>query len=377
MKRIYSLDALRGFSLLGIVLMNVVGFTHDIFHLDPFVMFQHGWNRVLYALDVLFIKQSFYPIFALLFGYGLSMMKESADKRGEAFLPIVYRRLLALLVFGMLHGMFIFSGDILQSYAIVMLIGVPFLFWDKMISMLASIVLFGFYILNSIIPFVINGLSMPRYDYMINAPRKAEQVMEVFRSGDITAIIALNKEHFFNYFFITDVENLLFRLSSLLPLILIGSYARRAGWFEVIAHDRRFNGIGLLMFISGMMLKALPLIFYARYSADAVGGYIGGVIVAASYVICIIRMSKHPQFRVITEPISQLGRMSFTIYILQSVLMFILTYGFRLYGQMNLLETFSMACLIYALLLVFVHVYFKRFKQGPLEWIWRKITYLK
>lgn len=131
------------------------------------------------------------------------------------------------------------------------------------------------------------------------------------------------------------------------------------------------------MFISGMMLKALPLIFYARYSADAVGGYIGGVIVAASYVICIIRMSKHPQFRVITEPISQLGRMSFTIYILQSVLMFILTYGFRLYGQMNLLETFSMACLIYALLLVFVHVYFKRFKQGPLEWIWRKITYLK
>ncbi|TDL96595.1 DUF418 domain-containing protein [Macrococcus carouselicus] len=376
-QRIYSLDALRGFSLFGIILMNIVGFTHDTFHLDPFIMFQHGWNRVLYSIDVLFIKQSFYPIFAFLFGYGLTMMKESADRRGDDFRPIIIRRLLALFVFGMLHGMFIFSGDILQTYALVMLFGAPLLFVDKVFSVMTSIILLCYYVMNHIVPFVINGLQLPRYDYIVTDVQRAEQVMHIFNSRDGSEIIALNMHHFFQFFFVTDLEGLFFRLTSLLPLMLMGSYARRSGWFEAIAQQSRYNRAAFLLLVTGLALKSLPLIFYARYSADAVGGYIGGVLVAAGYMLLIIRLSEHASFRNLTQPVSLLGRMSFTTYILQSVLMFMITYGFSLYGKLNLAATYAIAVLIYGLLVLTALIYFKRFEQGPLEYVWRKITYLK
>ncbi|GGB01198.1 DUF418 domain-containing protein [Macrococcus hajekii] len=377
MKRIYSLDILRGFSLLGIILMNIVGFTHDIFHLDPFFTFQYGLNRVLYAFNILFIQQSFYPIFAFLFGYGLMMMKDSADKRGDAFLPIIYRRLIALFVFGILHGIFLFSGDILQTYAVVMLIGAPLLFVDKKFSVIASIILFGYYVMNHIVPFVVNGLKLPRYDYVINDADRAAYVAQVFNSGHYADIIALNAQHFFQYFFVTDVQGLLFRLSSLLPLMLMGSYARRTGWFERVIEDKRNIKWAIGLMISGLALKSLSLIFYGRYSAEAAGGYIGGVMVAASYMISIIKLSESSRFRQITGPMSLLGRMSFTVYILQSVIMFIITYSFKLYGQLNLIETYSIALVIYMSLIAFSWRYFSRFKQGPLEYLWRKITYLK
>ena len=163
-ERIYSLDVLRGFSLFGIILMNIIGFTHDTFHMNPYVMFQYGWNRVLYSLEVLFVQNSFYPIFAFLFGYGLAMMHDSAKKRNKNFVPIVYRRLIAMIIFGVIHGMLIFSGDILQSYAIVTLVGALFLFVDRLYSLIAALFLWLMYAALYWVPTLAFALQHPDQD---------------------------------------------------------------------------------------------------------------------------------------------------------------------------------------------------------------------
>ncbi len=377
-ERIYSLDVLRGFSLFGIILMNIIGFTHDTFHMNPYVMFQYGWNRVLYSLEVLFVQNSFYPIFAFLFGYGLAMMHDSAKKRNKNFVPIVYRRLIAMIIFGVIHGMLIFSGDILQSYAIVTLVGALFLFVDRLYSLIAALFLWLMYAALYWVPTLAFALQHPDQDYMSSNPNAAAYSMNVFNSRDLSQIIELTQDNFFTYFFVSDVNSFLFRATSLLPLILLGMFAKRVNLFQLIVSNRRLSILlAGIFFILGLAIKSLPLMYYGRYSLDAVGIYTGGIILAAGYITTIVLLSENDSFKRWTLPISKVGKISFTTYITQSLLMFAMIYGFQLYGKMNLIETYAIAILIYLVNILFASLYLKRFKQGPLEYIWRKITYLE
>lgn len=377
-ERIYSLDALRGFSLLGIVMMNIVGFSHDTFHLNEYFMFEDFFNRGLFSLNVLFIHNSFYPIFALLFGYGLAMMKESADRRGASFIPLIYRRLIALLIFGILHGMFLFSGDILNSYAIVAMIGVWFLFIDRFFSLLGAAVFFIYYFFVYLLPVFIKGIQNPSFDYIgHNIPASIEMAAQA-NSHNISTIVHMTTTNFFQYFVIDDFDSLMFRLSSLLPIMLLGMYARRAELFQrIVLQPVLFYVAAAACIITGLLIKGLPIIFYGRTSYDTLCVYIGGIIVAAGYVLIIVLLSEHETFRSWMKPVANLGRMSFTAYIMESVLMFIIIYGLGLFNRMDMLLTYTIAVVIYIMLLVSASLYLKRFKQGPLEWLWRKVTYLK
>lgn len=377
-KRIYSLDVLRGFSLFGIIIMNIVAFSRDTIHLNPYSAFQEGSNFVLYALNVLFVHNSFYPIFAFLFGYGLSIMYANSQKRKQNFFPIVYRRLLAMLIFGILHGVLLFSGDILQSYALVGLIGVLFLWLDKRMMLIGAAIFFGLYVFIYIIPALIVGLIDPSLDYLGNNIEVANQVTRNFNSRDLPTIIEQTSSIFFEYFFVSDFFSYLFRVTSLLPLILLGMYAHRANIFEWIIKERTIaRRIAFITMIIGLGIKSLPFIFYARYSIETASIYIGGVILAASYIIIIVLLCEQSTFRTLVTPISNLGKLSFSAYIGQSLMMFLIIYGFQWYGKLDLWETYLIALTIYIFELIVASIYLKQFKQGPLEWLWRKITYLK
>lgn len=377
-QRIYSLDALRGFSLFGIVIMNIVGFSHDTFHLNEYFMFNDFFNRGLLSLNVIFVHNSFYPIFALLFGYGLAMMKESADRRGARFIPLIYRRLGAMFIFGMLHGMLLFSGDILNSYAIVGMIGVWFLMIDRFFSLLGAAALWLYYLFIYLLPVFIKGIENPRYDYMGHNIPAAAKMAEQANSHDLGTIIHMTTSNFFDYFVIDDFDSLMFRVSSLLPIMLIGMYARRAHIFErVIQKPIFYYGVAAIFMMIGLLIKSLPIIFYGRTSYDTLCVYIGGVILSAGYMMIIILLSEHEIFRIWMKPVSNLGKLSFTAYILESLMMFIIVYGLGLFNRMDMMLTYSFAVLIYVVLLLSASLYLTKFKQGPLEWLWRKVTYLK
>ncbi|PTG41131.1 DUF418 domain-containing protein, partial [Staphylococcus cohnii] len=122
-QRIFELDALRGFSLLGIVLMNILTFSmpYEESFLPDLVK---GIDQSILRVITLFVISSFYPIFTFLFGYGLAIMYKHSQRRAMKYYPFIYRRLTFLLILGALHGFLLFSGDILFSYAFTGMIAV-------------------------------------------------------------------------------------------------------------------------------------------------------------------------------------------------------------------------------------------------------------
>ena len=121
-QRIEALDVVRGFALLGIFLMNIEFFNR------PFASFNEGMPRNLSGVDWLaswfvayFVQGKFWTIFSLLFGMGFAVMMVRAEQAGREFTPVYLRRVLALAVFGALHFIFLWDGDILFSYAVAAL----------------------------------------------------------------------------------------------------------------------------------------------------------------------------------------------------------------------------------------------------------------
>jgi uncharacterized protein len=121
-QRIEALDVVRGFALLGIFLMNIEWFNR------PFASFNEGIPRDLSGIDWLaswfvayFVAGKFWTIFSLLFGMGFAVMMVRAEQAGREFKPVYLRRVLALAVFGALHFIFLWDGDILFSYAVAAL----------------------------------------------------------------------------------------------------------------------------------------------------------------------------------------------------------------------------------------------------------------
>ena len=118
-ERIELLDAIRGFALLGILLMNLEVFT------GPLIGAMTGIDSQLQGIDrwadgfiYIFVQGKFWTLFALLFGIGFAVMFESAKRQSSDFFSIYMRRLFTLLVIGLIHLLLIWEGDILFSYAL-------------------------------------------------------------------------------------------------------------------------------------------------------------------------------------------------------------------------------------------------------------------
>ena len=117
-QRIEALDVVRGFALLGIFLMNIEWFNR------PIASFDDGMPRELEGVDWLaswfvayFVQGKFWTMFSLLFGMGFAVMLMRAERAGREFLEALPRRILALAVFGAVHYIYMWDGDILFSYA--------------------------------------------------------------------------------------------------------------------------------------------------------------------------------------------------------------------------------------------------------------------
>src|SRR5262245_58730077 len=127
-ERIASVDVLRGFALLGILAMNIVGFAW------PFSAYENptlgggfaGADRTVWLICELVFSEKMMTIFSMLFGAGLILMTDRADARGRSLIGLYYRRCLWLLLIGMAHAYLLWPGDILVAYALCGMILFPF-----------------------------------------------------------------------------------------------------------------------------------------------------------------------------------------------------------------------------------------------------------
>lgn len=375
--RIEALDLMRGFALLGIFIANMLFFHTPIIYIDPYTWFTGSSDENTFRWITIFVQGSFYPIFAMMFGYGINMQYEKAKERGLPFTSTQARRLSILLLVGLIHALFIWAGDILVSYAvmgflIIWFVRVPAK-WLLPIAAVLYIIPMGSFV--ALLHFLerIDPTSASSFVDL----HQIESSISAYAHGSFGEVFM---QRFTDWLTIGVASGLLLGCFMVLPLIIIG--ATLSKW-KVIERANEMKGrlavFAAVMIIFGVWIKSLPFINGATISKQMLQETFGGVILASGYVALILLLVQIPIFRVVFRPVAKAGRMSLTTYITQSIVATLIfySYGFGLYGQVNLLTGTWIAIGVFAIQVVGAEIWLSKFRMGPLEWLWRKGTYGK
>lgn len=388
--RIDSLDILRGMALLGILLMNIEGLAGPLVSsltgVDPAL---RGADRVVDTVIYLLVQGKFYVIFSLLFGMGFALMQARAQAAGRPFLAPYLRRLVVLLLIGVAHGLLLWSGDILVSYALValpmalVLGGLPTRWLPPLavlLLLMAPTIMFGFGALGwltSLSPesdaAMRQGLAQQAVEVqaLLDGERAAYGVAGSYAEAVAQRVRDLG---FLAY-------NLVVTFWQLLGLFLLGAWMVRSGAIRQPQATPRFHAAmrwgalplgAVAMWLSWRML---PTMAFDRL--DLVMGMasalqlVAGTLMGLGYLSWMLRML--PALRWAAPA----GRMALTHYLAQSLVCTLVFYGYGLgyFEQLPRAWQPGFVLVLFLAQVAFSHWWLARFRFGPMEWLWRGATY--
>jgi uncharacterized protein len=388
-QRLDHLDVLRGFALLGILLVNFEFFTRP---LQSIVL---GGESALSGLDLIaheavrvFAEGKFYPLFSVLFGAGFALMLERARERQAPFWGAYLRRLLVLFLFGLAHMLLVWSGDILLVYSLTAFIMV--LLFRKTPPRR----LWKWAIVFWVIPVLLMWLGTLSIEASRLDPEVHADVMAQFESDRADAREAVDRASTIHaegsyaenvaqrgrdLQFLFTVA--LFWIPPFLGFFLLGRWLIVTGKLrDPQTHDawlRRWRLRGLLWGIplavaaawlthgQDMMMPSL------RTAAGMTLATVASVFVPLGYLSAVTLGWRSLAF------LAPAGRMALTNYLLQSLFWtwVFLGYGLGLWGEVPRAGQVPLALAFFAGQVVLSRWWLDRFRFGPAEWLWRSLTY--
>lgn len=387
--RVDSLDVLRGVAVLGILIMNIQSFSmYSSVYVNPSY---HGkldgagyW--VWYFSHVL-AEQKFMNIFSLLFGAGILLFAARKEDRGLPPAGYHYRRMGWLILFGLLHAYFLWDGDVLFWYGMCGLI--VYLFRRLRPSRLIVLGLVFIAVGAGIAMFF--GWSMPYWgeerllDMKAQSWRPpAEKLEEMLAAmtGSYGAQVAYRAPHVM--FFQTFVL-LFFAVWRVVGLMLMGMGLYKLGVLSAL-RSRKFYALMPVI----AMLGGIPLILagveqnfahnwditYSFFKGSQFN-YWGSLLVSGGWIGLVMLVCKAENLTGFTRPLAATGRMAFSNYIGQTVICTMIFYGHGLgyYNQVDRVGQILIVAAVWVLQLTVSPVWLSRFRFGPLEWLWRSLTY--
>lgn len=395
-ERIEVVDILRGFALLGILLVNMALFAAPPYQVAMDIAEPPAALDAAAAWVIRFLAESkFYSLFSILFGFGLWMQMTRARARGVNFLPLYVRRLLVLLFIGLAHAVFFWVGDILVSYA---LLGFPLLLFRNarprtlliwVIVFLSLVILLnvattGLVALGSSIPegkeAMEQAFAQARESY-----RQANQAaIRAYGSGSFGEIMTQRLNDLTFMYSVT-----IFILPNIFAMFLLGLYIGKRGILENVAAYlpliRKALIIGLVVGVIGNLIYAVGSMYSERAeptwltAAAATGQTIGAPAFALAYGAAIILLFQVPVWAKRLAPLAPVGRMALTNYLLQTIICTTIfySYGLGLYGEVGAAAGVALAFAIYLAQIPFSIWWLEHFRFGPVEWVWRTLTYGK
>ena len=395
--RIQIVDILRGFALFGILLVNMGLFSHPFQSIlvpaDPTAPW---YDRAAEWLIHFLAEGKFYAMFSLLFGLGMVLLMERIEARGRRFVPLYMRRLLALLLIGLVHAFLIWPGDILIIYA---LLGFPLILFRKarprtLLIWAAILIALPLLFMAASAGLMTLGRSVPEGAAQIDqvfAEVEAGYRADIVRANQVYAdgnFLAITAQRVYDYgsMGITSFFVLGFNV---LAMFLVGAYfGKRRIFNDLAAHRplfRKLLVVGLIIGLAGNALYATWIMSAARFEptpalalATAAQG-IGAPLLSLAYISAICLLALRPAWLRILQVLAPVGQMALTNYLLESIIATLIFYGYGLglFGQVGPALGMVLTVVIYLLLIPFSHWWMKRFRYGPAEWLWRSMTYLK
>ena len=384
------LDALRGFALLGICLANYPEFSlYSFLQSAPREMFPTAAiDTITQWFLYIFVDGKFYTIFSLLFGIGFSIILENNRKRGANGTLIFYRRMFFLFLIGLAHLIFIWSGDILMLYALVgMLLPLFLKCKDRTLLIWAFVFLGVPVIIDYICQFTGVYLSSKLMEWQwllcdrfgITEENFAYWLRDAHSYGDMGKFLLMGAVERMQEF--VDGN----RYFKVLGLFLIGFWLGRNRFF---ARLEEFKKTLKRTTIYGLCI-GLPLSTIYAWSAmngkpfgfgtDSLFYFISVYLTSFGYIstFCLLylKMRDSQFWRIMSFP----GRMALTNYISQSVFGVLIFYGvgLGLGADTGLIYAELIALTVFVFEIAFSSAWLRYFRFGPLEWIWRCLTYMR
>lgn len=411
-ERIHALDIMRGIVLFGILLMNINGFGLAGAYGDPTVSGgATGWNLTTWIATNMFFEGTMRALFSLLFGVGMFILLSRLEKKGAGIkgADIYFRRLIWLLVFGLIHGyLLLWTGEILYDYALMGF--VVYSFRDlapKKLLVIATILfacgaIWNYADYKRDIKFMDNVALAKTYksenkeltkelkeaDFKwqdMEYKRSAEGVAEVndnMHKGylDIVAFLAPKNQH--------SDENWPYRydLWDVLSMMLIGITLFR---LNVLSAEKSYRFYGIMAVLGygvGLTTNYFEINYIMdhnfsmlSYSRTNITYDLGRVGVAIGHIGLIMLFCKLPLLKWLKNGLTSVGKMALTNYVMHSVIcMFVFTgVGFSMFGKLERHELLYVVFSIWVFQLILSPIWLKYFHFGPLEWIWRNLSYGK
>ncbi|MEC9476481.1 MAG: DUF418 domain-containing protein [Planctomycetota bacterium] len=387
-ERIASLDVLRGFALLGILVMNIQAFAMPFCaYLNPTSFGeQEGINRWVWGFGHVFFDMKFMALFSMLFGAGVLLFADRVEARGAKPGWLHYRRSFWLLMFGILHAHLLWSGDILFSYAMCAFFVYPFrrrsartlLIWGLLFLMFGTglSLMFGL-TYDQWEPEQQSGL----VEFWQPDQATLDKEIATYSDGFASGIASNSKGAFFveTFFF---VINILWRV---MGMMLLGMAFFRCGILSGEKSDSCYKRLLLVGGVVGLILVGVGVQqnFAHDYSIDysfylgTLWNYWGSVALAFAYIGLIVGWSRGNLWAGLQRRLAAVGQMAFTNYILHTLIGVTI---FRVLGAFGSFERWQQLALVVAIWLLQLWLspmWLARYRFGPLEWLWRSLTYWK
>lgn len=419
-ERISSVDTLRGFALLGILLMNIEGFAlpwngyADLTSAGG----DTGMNLAVWAVNYILVEGKMRATFSMLFGAGVILLTSRGEERGAgaAVADIFYRRTLWLIAFGMAHAYLIWQGDILYGYGVAGL----FLYPLRKLSP-KRLILIGVLVLAVLgakdIKESLNDRSLRDRAAVADAAAAAGKTLTDEQRDDqkewaeklkdwkppateIAKEIAVHQAGYWKLFLwrakrVVRVESLWFYrwgFFDVVGMMLLGMALLKLGVFSAKRSFREYALMALVGYSIGVSVNVYVawqtvrdnfgpqwmLFDWTPYGLLNWGGYnFERLAVALAHVAVLMMFIKAGFFRWMTSRLAAVGQMALSNYLMHSIICTTIFngFGFGLFGKLQRFEIYGVVLAIWAFQLMTSRIWLDHFRFGPVEWVWRSLTY--
>lgn len=386
-ERIEVIDMLRGFTIFGILLVNMPLYGWPSWGPMRVIRAQQAYGPIDDAASWflwLFAEDKFYPLLSFLFGLGFSIQLSRLASPSARFLSIYIRRLLVLLLIGLVHGLLIWPGDILVTYALMGFLLLLFRKCGQTATLTFAIV---FLLLPMVLFPILGDLHGRLFSHLVGSDVDFKdlwnEALRVFSHGTY-AQITLERTRAISWNLCGPISML-----QILGFFLCGLYAGQRGLLQNFQRHlpflRKARWWALALALVGMLVRAGTFNF-SRVMGPLFGGFGGEVLdttgnlaLSFLYASAIVLLAQRPLWQSRLAPLAAVGRTALSNYLLQSIICTTIfySYGLRLFGKVGPAAGLILALAIYLIQLPLSVWWLGHFRLGPMEWVWRSLTYAK
>ncbi len=378
--RILGLDVLRGFALLGIIVINIQAFAMPFATLNNPTAYGDltGANYLVWVVSHVLAKRKFITLFSLLFGAGIVLFARS--KREDEATRLHYRRTAFLLAAGLAHAYLLWYGDILVPYAVCGLVVFFVRDWEPRLLARVGLLL----IAVPALMYIASGVSLESTQAVIAQWNPSDTAIaaeiDTYRSGwlaqfdhRIPTAISQQTSGFVSLIFWRTSGLMLWGMALFKWGVL--SNERSAGFYRRLLAGGLLGGIPLILagvwYNEAVDWSVRALFFGSQFN------YWGSLLLAGAYIGGVMLFCRRFGGGVVTGALSAVGRTAFSNYILQTVIATTIFYGhgLGLFGRVSRVEQAGVVVAIWVVQIVLSVLWLRFFRFGPLEWLWRTVTY--